>query len=149
MTRLSEKVLESYLSGNVDIPALAKEHGVTRERVRQLINKHDKNFKTEKTLYPVKRVESGPVADKKLKEFLAKCDEEQMEWLEAIFEFFPLDARANVAPCTDDEAMRIADEWADMVTATVTTMEALGIDAEARAAAVRRCNERNRERGRL
>lgn len=149
MTRLSEAVLKSYLSGNVDEPALAKEYGVTRERVRQLVLKHYKSFKSEKTLYPVKRVESGPVADKKLKEFLAKCDEERLEWLEAIFEFFPLDARANVAPCTNDEAIQIADEWADMVTATVTTMEALGIDAEARAAAVQRCNERNRERGRL
>lgn len=98
---------------------------------------------------PVKRDERGPVREKTLKELLAKCDEERNEWLEQIFNSFALGMIPSRAPVDDKEAEHIADEWADMLTATVTLMDAIGIDADERAAAIARCNRRNADRGRL
>ena len=98
---------------------------------------------------PVVRDERGPVAEKTLKELLAKVDEERLEWLEQILNSFALDMIPGRAPCDNEEAVDIACEWADMITATVTLMDALGIDAKARAAALVRCEEKNKARGRL
>ena len=98
---------------------------------------------------PVVRDERGPVAGKTLKELLAKVDEERLEWLEQIFNSFALDMIPGRAPCDNEEAVDIACEWADMLTATVTLMEALGIGETIRGAAIVTAGQRNRERGRL
>ena len=98
---------------------------------------------------PVVRDERGPVSKKTLKELLSKVDEERLEWLEKVLDSFSLDMLPCRAPVDDEEAEDIADEWADMLTATVTLMDAIGIDADARASALARCEEKNLERGRL
>jgi len=100
---------------------------------------------------PVKRDEKGPVNEKSVKELLAKIEEERLELIEALITSgIELDM-ASGEYCIGSDIMRekMADEWADMVTASVTFLDAIGIDVNDRAAAVRRCNERNRERGRL
>ena len=98
---------------------------------------------------PVVRDERGPVREKTLKELLAKCDEERLEWLEQIFNSFALDMIPGRAPCDNEEAVDIACEWADMITATVTLMEALGIGEDVRRAALVSIQSCNRQRGRL
>ena len=98
---------------------------------------------------PVLRDEHGPVSKKTLKELLAKVDEERLEWLEKVLDSFSLDMLPCRAPVDDEEAEDIAEEWADMVTATVTLMDALGISETIRGAAIVTAGQRNLERGRL
>ena len=92
---------------------------------------------------PVKRDEKGPVSEKKMKELLAKVYEELTELQFAMCQVgIDLD-RAN------ENIVDVYDEWADTITALTTLADALGIDADERAAAIERCNERNRNRNRL
>jgi predicted nucleic acid-binding Zn-ribbon protein len=92
---------------------------------------------------PVKRDEKGPVSEKKMKELLAKVYEELTELQFAMGQVgIDLD-RAN------ENIVDVYDEWADTITALFTLADALGIDADERAAAIERCNRRNSDRGRL
>lgn len=95
---------------------------------------------------PVKRDEHGPVSDKTVKELLAKINEELDELKEIVLFCKPLDFRCNYQKTHRD---KIADEAADTITAITTLLDALGIYSDERAAAITRCNKRNRERGRL
>lgn len=96
---------------------------------------------------PVKRDERGPVREKTVKELFAKIDEELTEFKAAVLAVLNLDDTPSDLPTGIYPV--IADEAVDSITAIVTNCEALGIDADARAAAIARCNRRNLDRGRL
>lgn len=96
---------------------------------------------------PVKRDEQGPVREKTVKELFAKIDEELTEFKAAVLAVLNLDDTPSDLPTGIYPV--IADEAVDSITAIVTNCEALGIDADDRAAAIARCNRRNQDRGRL
>lgn len=104
---------------------------------------------------PVKRDERGPVSEKSVKQLLAKVYEEMSE-LQFAFCAVGIDIDDignrmldNRPPTVPAHIRAVYDEWADVVTALTTLADALGIDADARAAAIERCNKRNQDRGRL
>ena len=88
---------------------------------------------------PCVRDEHGETREQTVKALFAKIDEELTELKQAVF------IRRHFKNMEE----RIAEEAADTITAITTMLEALGIDAEMRAEAQKRVNEKNRERGRL
>ncbi len=100
---------------------------------------------------PVKRDEHGPVSEKSVKELFLKIEEERLELIAALATTgIGIDVAAGeYYPGSYIFREEIANEWADTITALTTLADAIGIDADERAAAIARCNRRNLDRGRL
>lgn len=92
---------------------------------------------------PCVRDERGEIKKQTITMLLAKINEELDELKERLFVYYSRDTMY------DGELDDIAEEAADTITAITTLLEAIGIDAEMRAEAQRRVNNKNRERGRL
>jgi NTP pyrophosphatase (non-canonical NTP hydrolase) len=112
-------------------------------------------YKEEKGLgvrpLPCVRDEHGEIQEQTIKELLLKINEE-LDELKEVLAFVICTKDFQEKPdCENYAEMRkdIAEEAADTITAITTMLEALGIDAEMRDEAIRRVNEKNRERGRL
>ena len=107
---------------------------------------------------PVKRDEHGPIKEQTIKQLLAKVNEE-LDELKAGFLLALINEKAEMAEkvlnipddvLPDGNALPyIAEEAADTIVTITTLCEAIGIDEEARTAAIARVNAKNRERGRL
>ena len=104
---------------------------------------------------PCIRDEYGEISKQHLASCLFKIEEEKRELEDEIFKHVPVYTEMqHVMENYDAEIRRkalerIADEWADLVTAATTTVHHLGITEDMRAAAIVRVNKRNEERGRL
>ena len=99
---------------------------------------------------PVKRDERGEIEKQTVKQLFSKINEELDELKEAVqIGVAGLRSYACDSYISEGALEIIADEAADTITAITTLCEAIGIDADARAAAIARCNKRNQDRGRL
>lgn len=107
-----------------------------------------KNATTYERPLPCVRDEHGSITTQSIRRLLQKINEELDELKAEIYRigyendypvFFP----------RSGNAIRVADEAADTITAITTLCEAVGIDEEMRSEAQRRVNEKNRNRGRL
>ena len=96
------------------------------------------------------RDEHGEIKEQTVKALMAKSNEE-LDELKNEINGWCWDMATFARTEKNDAKWKksIAEEAADTITAITTMLEALGIDAEMRAAAQRRVNAKNRERGRL
>ena len=99
---------------------------------------------------PCVRDEHGEIAQQKVKNLISKIDEElnELKWELAVHPQ-KLEACEFAEHLRPVEKTTIAEEAADVIVATTTLLEALGIDADMRGEALRRVNEKNRKRDRL
>ena len=106
---------------------------------------------------PCVRDEHGEIKEQPIKGLLRKINDEFDELKEAILGknyaqlglLMCAGGSTKIPRMLDEDARHIAEEAADVKTAITTLEEALGINAAMRDEAIRRVNEKNRERNRL
>lgn len=93
------------------------------------------------------------VEEKTVKDWFQKINEELDELKEQVLVRFKscdnANCWANYGRQAEANAINIAEEAADTITAITSMLEAMGIDADARQAAQKQVNEKNRKRGRF
>ena len=134
---MKRKYVEAHGRGYRDIPVIKTPGGMICKRVYEPVRP-----------LPCVRDEHGAIKEQTVKQLLQKINEELDELKEAVFIF---DDRRHiwVIEAVNEYKKVVAEEAADVKTAITTLEEVLGIDAAMRDEAIRRVNEKNRERGRL
>ena len=100
---------------------------------------------------PCVRDENGDVDKQSVKKLFAKVNEELDEFKAVVLREATLrnDLNDRADGVDDDSDTDILDEWADLLTAATTLVNALGFCEADRDAAIQRTNEKNMRRGRL